>query len=193
MKSLFSSLFSRSFLCGSFLFSSFFCGSLFDDFLDLFGSFFDRSFLFFGLKDVGQVLILIEESTDGKADAFLVVVDVSDLTFDYLALLQDIVRFLDALVGDLRNVDEAVDAGDDVGKRTECGHTDDGGVDNVADFIGLGKNDPGVVLVLLVAKRNTIVLEGLDVNFDRVADVQNQESSEMWIMPSMPPMSTNAP
>ena len=70
-------------------------------------------------------------------------------------------------------MDEAVDAGDDVGKRTECGHTDDGGVDNVADFIGLGKNDPGVVLVLLVAKRNTIVLEGLDVNFDRVADVQN--------------------
>ncbi len=70
-------------------------------------------------------------------------------------------------------MDEAIDAGDDVGEGTERGHTDDGGVDNVADFISLGKDDPGVVLVFLVAKRDALVFEGLDVNFDSVADVQN--------------------
>ena len=70
-------------------------------------------------------------------------------------------------------MDEAVDAGDNVGECAERGHADDGGVDNVADFIGLGENDPGVVFVFLVTKRDALVLEGFDVNFDRVADVQN--------------------
>ena len=172
-RSFFSSFLNRSlfddFLNRS-LFDDFLSGSLFDSFLS--GSFFDdflsRS-LFLGLEDVRQVFFVIEKSTDGKADAFLVVVDVGDLAVDDLALLQDIVRFLDALVGDLGNVDEAVDAGDDVGECTERGHADDGSVDNVADFIGLGENDPGVVFVFLVTKRDALVLEGFDVNFDRVA------------------------
>ena len=49
----------------------------------------------------------------------LLVVDVDDLSLDNLANLQLVLRLCDAVISDLRNVDQAVNAGYDLSECAE--------------------------------------------------------------------------
>ena len=68
----------------------------------------------------GLVLFILEQSADGQRDLLVLRVDVGDLRVHLLATLsQHVAGLLDAVVSDLRNVDQAVNAGDDLGKGAE--------------------------------------------------------------------------
>lgn len=57
-----------------------------------------------------------------RADTLLVEVDVSDLNLNLLTDGQNVLRFVDALVGNLRNVDQTVNTRDDLSECTESSH-----------------------------------------------------------------------
>ena len=79
------------------------------------------------------------------------------------------------MVGDLRDVDQAVDAGDDAGKGAELGHAHDLGVAHGAHGILPLQLDPGVVLGTLVAQGNLAVLavQALYVHVHGIAHLQH--------------------
>ena len=62
------------------------------------------------------VVLRNEQSADGQRDALAVGVDVDDLRLDLLALLQGVGSLLDTMVRDLGDVDQAVNAGHDLGR-----------------------------------------------------------------------------
>ena len=66
-------------------------------------------------------LCIVEQSFHGQADTFLVEVDVSDLNLNFLTDGQNILRFIDSFVGDLRNVDQTVNTWDNLSECTESG------------------------------------------------------------------------
>ncbi len=48
----------------------------------------------------------LQQSADGQGDALVLSVNIGDLDLDFLALSQNILGLADALVSDLRNVDQ---------------------------------------------------------------------------------------
>ena len=100
-----------------------------------------------------------------SSDLLLVVVDGSDLDVDHVAHAQDLIGLADAAVGDLADVDEAVNARHDLGKRAEGHELDHLDLGDVADLVGVDELGPGVVLRLLVAEGDAL---GLLVEADNI-------------------------
>ena len=65
----------------------------------------------------------------------LLVVDVDDLSLDNLANLQLVLRLCDAVISDLRNVDQAVNARYDLSECAERHELDDLNLSNRADVV----------------------------------------------------------
>src|SRR5699024_8605861 len=63
----------------------------------------------------------VEQRTDGQRNLLLLVVDVDNLSFDFLTDGQCFLSLCDAMVGNLGNVNQAVNARNDFSKCTE-GH-----------------------------------------------------------------------
>ena len=120
-------------------------------------------------------LSLGQQSADRQTDTLLLKVDTGDLRLDLVADSQLISGLLDALVGDLGNMDQTIDAGNDVGESAECGQTDNLSLNNGADRIISLEDDPRIVLGLLVAQRNLFGLgiDVLNVNFNGIADIDD--------------------
>src|SRR5690606_8160836 len=100
---------------------------------------------------VGQ-LVLAPGALDRQADAALGRIHLDDLGALHLARLEHLARILDALVGDLRDVHQALDAGLDLGERRELGELEDLDLDDLADRVVVGVPVPGVLLQLLDAQ-----------------------------------------
>ena len=72
---------------------------------------------------------------DRETDAALDFVDLDDAGFDFLADLEHVLDLVDALLADLRDVDEAVDVVLQLHERAEAGELGDLAVDEVADLV----------------------------------------------------------
>ena len=114
------------------------------------------------------------KGADRQGDLLLLVVDVGDLGFDHIADSQHLGGLADAAVGDLRDVDETIGAGQHFRKCTEGHQLDDLDLGDVADGVSLSEHLPGVHVRIAVAEGDLVVLfiEVDDVNIDLVADVQ---------------------
>ena len=100
-------------------------------------------------------------------------VERDDLELELLALVDDIARMGDALVGELADVDEALEAVADPHERTEVDELRDGPVDDVPD-VEVG--DRGMPRVRLQAADRqadpaTLVVDVDDLGLDLLADV----------------------
>ena len=112
---------------------------------------------------------------------------------------------LDVVLGELGDVDEALDAIQDFDKGAERDHLGHRPLELVTDVVGVDHPLPWVLLGLLEPGAEdplTVTIDVQDLDRDLVADPRrisdgwltcDQESSEMWIRPSMPSRSTNAP
>lgn len=94
---------------------------------------------------------------------------------DHVADSQDISNFCDVLVGDLGDVNQAVNAGDDLCKRTKSGDGDDLDRNDHVNGVVAFEDFPGVVFALLVAQGDFFLLgvDVFDVYFDVVANVNH--------------------
>lgn len=112
------------------------------------------------------------ESADGQADLLLLVVDVGDLDINILANGELIFRLADAAVGDLRNVDQAINAGHDLGKSTEGHQLDNLDVHNAADFALLSEHSPGIRVGILVAQGDLalLLIEADNIDIQLITD-----------------------
>ena len=101
-----------------------------------------------------------------------VIIQLGDLGLDLLADRQLIRDLLHTLAGDLGDVDQAVDARDDLGKGAEGGDGHDLDGNDVADLVHRLDLLPGVVLGLFVDEGNAVVfaVDILDGDFDGIAD-----------------------
>ena len=83
---------------------------------------------------------------EAEADAMLVGVDADDAQGLHVAVVQNFLGMLDAMVADLGDVDETFEVAFETGERTELGQAGDDAFDQLpdAEFIDLGL--PGVFL-----------------------------------------------
>ena len=102
-------------------------------------------------------------------------VDLDDLDVDRLALRDDLARVLDVMLGELGDVDEALDAREDLDERAEGDDLRDAALDDVVLVVALEHLLPGVVLGLLEAQRDALAVavdvEHLDLH--RLADLED--------------------
>ena len=126
------------------------------------------------------------------------------LTLHVVARLDDLARVLDVVLGELGDVHEALDAVEDLDERAERDDLGDRALELVADVVGVDDALPRVLLGLLEAQGDALAVavdvEHLDLRRCRRSTrislgwlTCDHESSEMWIRPSMPSRSTNAP
>ena len=117
--------------------------------------------------------------------------------------LDDLARVLDVVVGELGDVDEALDAVEDLDERAEGDDLGDLALELVADVVGVETRCHGSSWVCLRpsemrwrSRSMSSTLTGTTSPIERISEgwlTWLQESSEMWIRPSMPSRSTNAP
>ena len=105
----------------------------------------------------GLVLFVLEQSTDGQRYLLLLVVDVDDLSLDNLANLQLVLRLCDAVISDLRNVDQAVNARYDLSECAERHELEDLNLSNRTDVVLGLEYVPRIVLLALVAEGDLLV------------------------------------
>ena len=107
---------------------------------------------------------------DGEADATLAAVDLDDAGGDVLADLEDVLDLVHAVLGDLRDVDEAVDVLGQPDEGAEAGELGDLAGDEVAHLEVLVDLGPGILGELLDAEADALV--GLvHLEDDRLDDV----------------------
>ena len=118
---------------------------------------------------------ILEKCADGKADLFLLLVDVDDLDFYFLTDLKNVGRLCDLGLGDLRNVDQTVGTGNDLSECAEGRKAYDLNGSNIAYCVLILEYVPGVHVVGLVAEGDLagLLVEGLDPNVDDVADLND--------------------
>ena len=88
------------------------------------------------------------------------------LNLNFLTDGQNVLRFVDSLVGDLRNVDQTVNAWDDLSECTESSHGNNFSGNYAANFVISLENFPRIVLGFLVAQGDLFVFN-VDV-FSRI-------------------------
>src|SRR5262245_52240108 len=111
------------------------------------------------------VLALVEERLHRQRDLTVLRVDVDDLDVDRLALAHDVARVLHALVLELGDVDQTLDARLDLDEGAEVGDLRDLAVHAAAHRGALGERVPGIRLELLDAEAEPLVLD-VDVEND---------------------------
>ena len=130
-------------------------------------------------------------------------VDLDDLRLDEIALRDDLARVLDVVLRQLGDVHEPLDPGHDLDERAEGDDLRDLALDVVALVVGLEHLLPRIGLRLLEPERDALAVavdvEHLDLDVWPISSTSDgwltcdQESSEMWIRPSIPSRSTKAP
>ena len=105
--------------------------------------------------------------TDAKADAALCTINLDDTRLDILTDLECIAHLLDAAVGNLRDVDETIDAIFELDKRAEGSDLRNLALDDGTDRELLGDIVPRILLSLLEAERDALLLR-IDVENDRL-------------------------
>src|SRR4051812_15481772 len=112
------------------------------------------------------------DALDRQRQATAVGVDLEDLHAHVVARLDDLARVLDVVVGELGDVDEALDAVEDLDERAKRDDLRDGALELVADVVGVDDPLPRVLLGLLETEGDPLAVavdvEHLDL--DRVAD-----------------------
>ena len=106
-----------------------------------------------GLKLLGGVV----GSLDGQADAPVASVNLNDAGGDFLSHLEHILDLVNALLADLRDVDQPVNLMLQADERAEAGQLGDLAGDQVADLVDLINGLPGVGRELLHADRDALV------------------------------------
>src|SRR3954452_14939581 len=94
-----------------------------------------------------------------ERDAATVEVDVDDLDHDVVADLHDLLGHLDVALGQLRDVDQALDALVDADERTERHELRDLAGHDLADLVGPGELAPGVLLRRLERQGDPLAVE----------------------------------
>ena len=119
--------------------------------------------------------VLVEAGLHGQADALAVKVNGGQLNADLVTDLQHVGDLVHALIADLADMNETVNARHDADESAELGDGDNGSGELGADGNLILQLDPGVVLFLLVAQGDLLVLGivALDVDLDLVADLDD--------------------
>src|SRR6266568_3400705 len=123
---------------------------------------------------LAQVLVIVvvaaRERLDGQRDLALVLVHVDDLHVDLVALLHHVARVLGALLAQLGDVDQPLDAGLDLDEGAEVGELRHLPLQLRADRVALGERRPRIGLRLLDAEAEALVLD-VDVQHHRLDHV----------------------
>ena len=121
----------------------------------------------------GQRALL--DPLQGEREAATVAVDLEDQHVDRIALRDDLARVFDVVIGELGDVHEALDAGEDLDEGAERDDLRHAALDDVALAIAVEHLLPRVGLRLLEAQRDslplTVDVEHLDV--DGLADLEH--------------------
>src|SRR6185312_14687554 len=115
------------------------------------------------------------DAAQGQRQAAAIGVDLDDLDLDLFALLHDLARILDVVLGQLGDVDQALDPGHDLGEGAERDDLGDPAGDDVA-LLGLVDDAlPRIRLGLLEAERDALAvavdIEHLDAHL--LADLEH--------------------
>ena len=137
-----------------------------------------------GFRLLGVLFVLCggsQQGADGQRDALMLLIDVDDLRVDFLTLGQNVLRLADAAIRDLGDVDEAVNARDDLSESAEGHELDDLDLGNVADLELVVEQGPGVGRFGLVAEGDLALfgIESDDVDVDLVADLDGDGTSDL--------------
>ena len=91
-----------------------------------------------GLEELLGVLFVLcggsQQGADGQGDTLMLLIDVDDLRINFLTLGQNVLRLSDAAVCDLGDVDQAVNARDDLSECAKGHQLDDLDLGNIADL-----------------------------------------------------------
>ena len=128
-----------------------------------------------GLEGVAERHAALADALDREGDAPALLVDLEDLDPDGLARLDDLARGLDVMLGELGDVDEALDAGDDLDERAEGDDLGDLALERGAGAVGVEDRLPRVLLRLLEPERDplAVAIDVEDLDRDRLADLQD--------------------
>lgn len=110
----------------------------------------------------------LTESADGQGDLVIFGVDSGDLCLDDVADGKNLFGLADAAVCDLRNVDQTVNAGQDLCESAEGHELYDLDLCGIADIVVSGELDPGILVGILVAKGDLalFLIEADDIDID---------------------------
>ena len=146
-----------------------------------------------GLGDLAQA----------QPDAAAFRLDAQDAQQQKVAGRNQALRMIRPDVGHLGNMQQALDASAQPGKCAEIADPCDHRLDQLTDFVVFLRGDPWIRLYALQAQADALTLlvnaQYLHIHLlpTRTTSLGcvtgNQASSEMWIRPSAPPMSTNTP
>ena len=119
--------------------------------------------------------LLFEQRLDRKADSAAFEVQFSDLDINLLANRQNIGGLAHPLAGDLADVYQPIDAGNQLGKSAERGQRDDLDRNNLSNRVVVLQDGPRIILVLLIAKGDLLLLRIniLDINIDHITDLDD--------------------
>src|SRR5699024_982088 len=115
----------------------------------------------------------IQCTAQAQAHAATLRVDPDDAQDQLLALLNNLLRMLDPLISKLGNVDQALDAILDAGKRTEVGELGDSALDQLANLVGLAHAAPRLWLGALDRQRDLLLfgVDAEDIHLDLFANL----------------------
>ena len=128
-----------------------------------------------GLEGVAERQAALADALDRERDAAALLVDLENLHADLLARLDDLAGGLDVVLGELGDVDEALDAGDDLDERAEGDDLRDLAGERGAGAVGVEDRLPRVLLRLLEAERDAlaVAVDVEDLDLDRLADLED--------------------
>ena len=112
------------------------------------------------------------DALDAQRQAAALGVDLEDLDLDVVAGRDDLARVLDVVRRELGDVDEALDAVEDLDERAERDDLRDRALELVADVVRVDDPLPWIFLGLFEAERDPLALSVYiqDLHSDRVAD-----------------------
>ncbi len=105
----------------------------------------------------------------------LVKVDAGNFHLNCLADFKLILRFINMPVGDLGDMDEAVNARNNACESAESSHADDFGIDNRINRIIAAEHFPRILVGFFIAKGylSLFRLKRFDINFNGIAERQH--------------------
>ena len=104
-----------------------------------------------------ELRVGVRGGLDGETDAALRLVQADDAGLDFLAGLEHVLHLGDALLGDLGDVDEAVEVAFERDERAEAGDLADGALDLLADLEAVLDGLPGILGELFQPERDALV------------------------------------
>ena len=123
----------------------------------------------------GLDLVLVLHALEREREAPSVGVHLDDLHPDDLALRDDLARVLDVMLGELRDMDEALDPGEDLDEGAERHDLRHPALDDVSLVVGIDHLLPRVGLGLLETERDPlpVPVDVEDLHADRLADLEH--------------------